>query len=229
MPRIFAIADLHLSGTMGKTMDRFGAHWKDHAQQIEENCRRLVTEDDILLLAGDLSWATKRRDAEVDLAFMASLPGMKICIKGNHDYWWESDKRIIYPGLFSPPVVLFDGKIGIAGTRGWEEPEIGGEKEVADHRTFTREKTRLRQNLSRIVDCPVKIAMLHYPPQPFLPILKEFGIQKVVYGHVHLGSFAKDEAMAVFDEEIEGIRCWCVACDRINFAPQIILDVSVLD
>jgi uncharacterized protein len=227
MPRIFAIADLHLGGNMGKTMDKFGAHWKDHAQQIQANCQRLVNDDDILLLPGDLSWATRRRDAEEDLAYMAALPGTKICIKGNHDYWWESDKRITYPGLLSPPILLSDGvtegAIGIAGTRGWQEPEVGSETEVTDHRTFTREKTRLRQNLSRIADCPIKIAMLHYPPQPFMPILKEFGIQKVVYGHIHLGSFPEDEAMAVFDEDIEGIRCWCVASDRMNFSPQLIL------
>jgi uncharacterized protein len=228
MPRIFAIADLHLGGNMGKTMDKFGAHWHDHPRLIQENCQRLVKEDDILLLPGDLSWATRRRDAEEDLAYMRALPGVKICIKGNHDYWWESDKRIAYPGLFSPPILLFDDQVGIAGTRGWQEPEVGSETEVTDHRTFTREKTRLRQNLARIVDCPIKIAILHYPPQPFMPILKEFGIQMVVYGHIHLGSYPEDEAMAVFDEEIEGIRCWCVASDRLQFAPHLILDYPIV-
>ncbi|MBC8137578.1 MAG: metallophosphoesterase, partial [Fibrella sp.] len=116
------MGDTHLGFGVGKTMDRFGAEWVDHADKIREHTIATVGADDILLIPGDLSWATKRHQAEPDLAYLAELPGTKIAIKGNHDYWWESDKPIGYPGLLSPP-------FAIRGDTEAPQPPILGESE----------------------------------------------------------------------------------------------------
>lgn len=220
--RIFAIADTHLGAMVGKTMDRFGAYWIGHAERIRENCAKLVGPEDILLLPGDLSWALKRWEAEPDLAFLASLPGIKVAIKGNHDYWWASNKQLDYPGLLCPPIILDDGAIGIAGTRGWYVPVPGSETVVNDRKIFEREQHRLEQSLEAIAHCAIRIAMLHYPPQPFLPELKAAKVHAVAYGHIHLGSLPEDEVLALDGELVEGIPFYCVACDRINFTPRLL-------
>lgn len=217
MPKIFAIADTHLGFGIGRTMTRFGAAWHNHAAKIAENCHRIVAPDDILLLPGDLSWANKRPEAQPDLRFLADLPGTKIVIKGNHDHWWQSDKPVGFPGLTGVPCVI--GEIGFAGSRGWNTPIEGTETFAADKRTFERERRRLQKSLAAVAHCRVKIALLHYPPQPFLDILTDAGVSVCVYGHVHLRSLPQDEILAVFEQVIGGIVCYCVACDRVDFAP----------
>ncbi len=259
MPKIFALGDTHLGFGVGKTMDRFGAEWIEHPRTIRERTVATVGADDILLIPGDLSWATKRHQAEPDLAYLADLPGVKIAIKGNHDYWWESDKPIGYPGLLSPPVVvsgqwsvdsgerarvatggqvalptihypltthpttahypLPTDSIGFAGTRGWNLPQPDVETYAADKKTFERERRRLQKSLDAIAHCRVNIALLHYPPQPFLDILSGAGVSICVYGHVHVNSLPDDEKLAVFGETLSGVTCYCVACDRIDFTP----------
>jgi predicted phosphohydrolase len=221
-PRIWALGDTHLGAGVGKSMDRFGPHWQDHARRIVENAWRVVGQADVLLLAGDLSWATKRRDAEPDLALLTTLPGRKIAIKGNHDYWWDSGKPIGYAGLENPPILL-PGDIGIAGTRGWFSPEAGAATEEADRKIFERERERLRASLYAIAECSTKIALLHYPPQPYLPELTAAGVTAAVYGHIHLGSFPADEVLAFDGDAVEGIRLFCVAADRVDFTPRRIL------
>ncbi|MDR0519713.1 MAG: metallophosphoesterase [Clostridiales Family XIII bacterium] len=94
MNRIFAIGDLHLSFTSEKPMGIFGANWDDHHEKIEANWRRSVTDGDIVLLLGDLSWALKYEDAKADLDWISSLPGRKVLMKGNHDLWWQSITRL---------------------------------------------------------------------------------------------------------------------------------------
>ena len=220
---VWALADTHLGAAVGKTMDRFGAIWHGHKDKIFANAWKTVGAEDILLLPGDLSWAMTRTEALPDLALLAALPGTKIAIKGNHDYWWDSGKPISYPGLLSPPIILDDGELGIAGTRGWFVPETGAPNEAADRKILERERKRLVASLEAIADCRVRVAMTHYPPQPFLPELKAAGVTVVAYGHIHLGSLPEDEALAVDGEAIDGIPLHCVACDRIGFIPRRLL------
>jgi predicted phosphohydrolase len=222
MRRVWALADTHLGQAMGKTMDRFGPAWENHAAKIARGCAQRVAPDDVLLLPGDLSWAMRRDEAEPDLAFLAALPGIKIAIKGNHDYWWPSGKPLDYPGLHSPPLILDDGALGIAGTRGWFEPAPGAPEEAANRKILERERGRLRRSLAAIASCRVKVAMLHYPPHPYLPDLAAAGVLAVAYGHIHLGSPPEAERTAHDGEEIGGVRCFCVACDRIGFAPRLL-------
>ncbi len=222
-PRVWALADTHLGAAVGKTMDRFGDYWIGHKEKIARNTRQVVAPEDVLLLPGDLSWAMRRREALPDLSFLAALPGIKIAIKGNHDYWWESGKAVGYPGLLSPPIILDDGSLGIAGTRGWFVPEAGSENQKADLRVLERERDRLRRSLDAIADCRTKIIMTHYPPQPFLSEIATSGVAAAVYGHVHLGAHPEDEVLALNGDVVDGVPLYCVACDRIDFTPRQIL------
>lgn len=215
-------------------MDRFGDAWRGHREKIAENCARLIGPDDILLLPGDLSWAMRREDALPDLAFLAALPGVKIAIKGNHDYWWPSGKPIDFPGLASPPLVsalfadvvlrhrFLPPHLGIAGTRGWFVPAPGSPDEAADRKILERERLRLQRSLASIAECRVKIVMTHYPPQPYLADLAGASVHAVAYGHVHLGSPPEAERLALDGETVDGVRLFCVACDRIGFAPRLL-------
>lgn len=224
MPRrVFAIADTHLGEALGKTMDRFGERWVNHKQRLIEGVAATVQPDDVLLIAGDLSWAMKRKDAEPDLAILAALPGIKVVIRGNHDFWWESKKPLNYPGLFTPPLLLDDGALGIAGTRGWFVPESGAGNEEADRKILERERFLLVNSLASIAECTVKIAMTHYPPHPYLSELRAAGVESVAYGHVHIGAPPAEEAQVHDGEEVEGVRLYCVAGDRVDWIPRRLL------
>jgi predicted phosphohydrolase len=209
-------------------MERFGSEWKNHAEKLKTNIERVVQPEDVLLLPGDLSWATKRKQAETDLAFLAALPGIKVCCKGNHDFWWESDKPINYPGLLSAPVILDEGAIGIAGSRGWYIPPSSTTKEAAkrDNAAIERETNRLQKSLDAIKDCALKVVMMHYPPQPWLKQIRAAGAPFVAYGHVHRNSLPQDEKLAFYGQEVDGVMLYCVACDRIDFKPRLLVDRS---
>ena len=227
MLRIWAIGDLHLSFAMPKPMDVFGPQWKDHPEKIRQNCAKLIAPDDLLLIPGDISWAIKRADADVDLAFVAALPGVKILCKGNHDYWWDSDRPLRCEGLHDTPYLSADGRIGVAGTRGWP-PLVGpltDDERAKGEKTVERELRRLRKRLEAIKDCEIKYAMIHHPPLPaFAPLLREYGVSTVLYGHVHLGG--SDE---ILPQRWHGMHCLCVAADRIRFTPRLIETVDTGD
>ena len=201
-------------------MDIFGTHWHDHPAKIEAACRAVVGPNDLLLMPGDLSWALKRRDAEVDLTWLAALPGIKVLCKGNHDHWWDSDRALNFPGLHDTPFVSEDGQIGVAGTRGWYLPPEGStDAGLAQcEKIIAREVSRLSRRLDAIAHCPVKLAMIHYPPlEAFVPLLKAHGIETVLYGHLHLNG--RD---SVPSEHWFGLRILCVAADRLHFTPRLV-------
>jgi len=218
MRRIWALADTHLSFAKPKPMDIFGEHWRDHPAKIEAACRAVVAPDDLLLMPGDLSWAMKRADAEPDLAWLAALPGIKVLCKGNHDYWWDSDKALDFPGLRDTPFVSEDGRVGVAGTRGWfPAAGMGAEKAKAE-KIIAREVVRLTRRLEGIEGCALKIALIHYPPlDVFAPILAAHGVKTVLYGHLHLNG--RDYPVP---EQWHGLRALCVAADRLHFTPRLV-------
>ena len=222
MRRIWALADTHLSFAKPKTMDVFGEHWHDHPAKIEKACRAVIAPDDLLLMPGDLSWAMKRKDAEPDLAWLAALPGIKVLCKGNHDYWWDSDKALLYPGLHDTPYVSEDRRIGVAGTRGWEMPSGTEAERAQDEKVIAREVARLTRRLEAIRDCPVKFVLIHYPPlSVFAPLLKQYGVEAVLYGHLHLNG--KDYPVP---EKWQGLRTLCVAADRLKFMPRLVTAIE---
>jgi hypothetical protein len=219
MTRVWAIGDLHLSTASPKPMDVFGPQWKDHARRIRDNCVNLIGAEDLLLLPGDLSWAMKRQEADLDLSFIAGLPGTKVLCKGNHDYWWDSDSPLRFDGLHDTPFVTADGRIGVVGTRGWTPlyDELTAQERASTQKIIGKELRRLEKRLCGIKDCEFKFAMIHYPPLPeFAPLLKSHGVKTVVYGHLHLGG---DEPLP---ELWQGMRCYCVAADRMRFIPRLL-------
>ena len=223
MRRIWALADTHLSFARPKPMDVFGEHWRDHPVKIAAACRAVIAPDDLLLMPGDLSWALKRAEAEPDLAWLASLPGVKILAKGNHDFWWDSDRALNHPGLHDTPFVSDDKQIGVAGTRGWVLPD--GEMAAADRaqceKITGREVQRLTRRLEAIRGCRYKFALIHYPPlDVFAPVLKAHGVETVLYGHLH-----RNGSDPPLPEQWHGLRALCVACDRLHFRPRLVATV----
>ena len=192
---IFAISDLHLSaGVPGKSMSAFGRYWNDHERKIEQRSKEGVGDKDILLIAGDISWAMKLDNARPDIEYIAGLPGRKVLVRGNHDYWWSSVAKVrsaLPDNVFAlhHDALFIDG-VAIAGTRLWEDirmPGLGlpqredldlppasrakGEKPPVmqdperDEKIFTRELNRLKMALADMNSrAELRIAMVHFPP-----------------------------------------------------------------
>ncbi len=202
--RVFGIGDLHLSHAVDKPMDIFGPEWKDHVKRMAENWTRVLREEDLVLVPGDLSWAMRMDEAEEDLEWLHRLPGKKIVIRGNHDYWWGSISRLRdrLEGSSVWPLQndsISEGKVVVGGTRLWsvpaiekayvdplEEPEdsilpvtagIDAAKEVRLHneKIFRREMGRLESSLRSMKEREgLRIVMTHFPPT------SESGIDTVV-------------------------------------------------
>src|ERR1700740_1800038 len=145
--RVFAIGDMHLESGTGKTMDRFGAHWHNHEQKIFEAWARIGRDDAVLIIAGDTSWAMRMEDALPDLGRIGQMRGLKVLVKGNHDYWWQSQakmSRVLDPSIKvgqAGSIIL--GRVAIAATRGWLCPNESAFK-PEDEKIYTREVGRLR-------------------------------------------------------------------------------------
>nr|WP_122011857.1 metallophosphoesterase [Maliibacterium massiliense] len=226
--KVYAVSDLHLSGAAPKAMDIFGAHWKNHFDKISEAWRQMVAPEDVVLIAGDISWAMNLHDAAVDLAAIGALPGRKVLIKGNHDYWWSSISRI--RGMLSCGMHVLQndavdfGCVTIAGTRGWLCPnEVSYSPE--DEKIYRRELIRMEMSLAQAEKSghPI-IAMIHYPPfnetrspSGFTELFQRFGVRQVVYGHLHGPSIK-----SAFDGELEGVRYALTSCDAVQFKPRLI-------
>lgn len=222
---LYTMADLHLSFSTGKPMDVFGDRWKDHPQKIAE--RWPLTEEDVIVLPGDFSWAIDFKELAADMDFLESLPGKKILSKGNHDYWWDTLSKMKRFTAEAYPSVAFlhnnayeIGDVSVCGTRGWTL-----ENNDEDEKILNREVGRLRTSLQQAKNTP--LVFLHYPPlfgnlrcDPILDVLKEFGVKKCYYGHLH-GPGAC--ALAV-EGEREGIEFSLIAADRLDFTPRKIRD-----
>ena len=206
-------------------MDKFGDVWVRHWEKIEANWRRLIGEADLVLVPGDHSWGLKLQDALPDLEFIARLPGHKVLSKGNHDLWWNSLGKLQKLNL--PDVYWlqnnshrFDG-ICIAGTRGWALPGTEFCKTEEDHTIYEREVARLKLSLESLPKEGRRVGMLHYPPllkdirdTGFTELFEAFGVDRVVYGHLHLGHLAR-----AFEGVHNGVTYTLVSCDVMNFVP----------
>ncbi|WP_026478741.1 metallophosphoesterase [Alkaliphilus transvaalensis] len=221
---LYAIADLHLSGSVDKPMDVFGEHWLFHYEKIQKNWLEQVTEEDTVLIAGDISWAMKMEEAMVDLEWIHRLPGRKILIRGNHDYWWASIKKLnqLFDNLdFMQNNYYTYEDYAICGTRGWTCPNPFKFTEQ-DNKLYLREGQRLRASLDMAQKAGYSklIVMLHYPPtndhfEPslFTEILEEFRVEKVVYGHLH----GEDSYKAGITGLHNNVEYHLVSCDYLDF------------
>lgn len=227
--KIFAIADLHFDSLKEKPMNIFGDNWIDHEEKIIENWKQVVSENDLVLVPGDISWAVKLNDAVADLLRIDELPGIKIIGKGNHDYWWSTSNKLDKLNLKTIKFLKnnsyeFNG-VSVCGTRGWNTMEEHME-DKSNEKIYFRELNRLRISL----ECAVKknnklIVMLHYPPfssiglpNEFFQILKEFGADVCIYGHLHGEEGHKNVKEGLIDE----IEVHCVSSDYMDFKPKMI-------
>lgn len=218
---VFAISDLHLPARV-KPMDVFGEHWKNHFERIQADWRARVGESDLVLLPGDLSWAMRLEDALEDLRSIAALPGTKLLLRGNHDYWWSSIGRVrraLPEGTYAlqNDSMLIDGRL-YAGSRGWTIPN--DESDADDVRIYNRERLRLEMSLknarAKDADAPITV-MLHYPPLTeelpgFSDILEAYGVTDCVYGHLHGAGI-----YGAVRGERRGVRYHQVSCDGLDF------------
>ncbi len=225
---LYAISDLHLSFTDDKPMDIFGEAWVDHDVRIRENWLRKIKQEDTVLLGGDLSWSMTLAEAKKELDFIADLPGRKIAIKGNHDYWWHSIKKLnsLYDDFSFIQNNFFTwGDTAICGTRGWTCE--GSEKFTAeDAAIYRREGIRLENSLkaARSGGYDKIIAMIHYPPvneyghdSVFTRLMEQYGVRKVIYGHLH-GAALRN----VFQGVRNGVEYIMTSGDFIQFDPVLI-------
>lgn len=233
MARVFAIADLHLSLSGQKPMDRFGSVWKLHHQRVEENWRAMIGAQDLVLLPGDLSWGMRLEDAQIDLDFIAALPGCKVLLRGNHDYWWQSLSKLrkAFPALhFLQNDAFSFENVGVCGTRGWDLRPARGFEDEHDETIFKREVERLKLSIQALPKkAERRIAMLHYPPllphqkdTEFSRLLTESKIDLCVYGHLHLANIDDETSgppARPFEGEYRGVLYRIVACDRLDMVP----------
>jgi predicted phosphohydrolase len=232
--RIYALADLHLSGHSPKPMEVFGRHWEDHWDRIRAAWRATVGVGDAVLIPGDISWAMTLDEAMVDLMEIAELPGGKVLIRGNHDYWWGSVSRIRSRLPAGMSVIQNDamrlGSAVVCGTRGWTCPGSSAWEGAGDEKIYMRELIRLRLTLDaakrELGPGDTLIAMLHFPPfnerhEPsgFTDLLREYGVSQAVYGHLH-----GIQAGSAFEGMLGGVAYHMVACDYLGFRPKLVME-----
>ena len=226
---LYAIGDLHLCLGASKPMDIFGGAWVGYMDKLKEGFS-VIKEEDTLVLMGDLSWALGLEEAKADFAWLNEIPGRKIILKGNHDYWWSTVKkfdgfctengfenfRILHNNHFE-----YEG-IAICGTRGWFfEEERSGQH---DEKVFKRELLRLEASLQSAGELP-KMVFLHYPPRykgyecsEILEMLKKYEVRNCFYGHLHGASHG-----LAMEGVWDGVNFKLLSADRLNFVPHRVI------
>ncbi len=233
---LFTISDPHLSLSCDKPMDVFGGKWNRYVEKLEEYWRYMVQSEDTVVLPGDISWGMNFKEAAADFLFLESLPGEKIILKGNHDYWWATNNKLEqFLKEYSLSSIRFlhnnalcaQDKI-LCGTRGWIcEDKMSAE----DQKILSREALRFQMSVDEAKKLQEQkaredgitreiIAFFHYPvltptarENPIFPILKEAGITRVFYGHLH------NMRTLPVPSVLDGICFALVACDHVDFTP----------
>ena len=225
---LYAIGDLHLCLGAEKPMDIFGGAWVGYMDKLKEGLSVIRPEDTTVLL-GDLSWALGLEEAKADFAWINEIPGRKIILKGNHDYWWSTASKFYSfcgENGFENQLILnnnhyeYDG-FAICGTRGWFfEEEKSGEH---DEKVFKRELIRLEASLQSAGELP-KIVFLHYPPKykgyecpEILELLQRYDVRRCFYGHLHGASHG-----LAMEGVWDGIDFKLVSADKLNFKPYLV-------
>lgn len=225
---LFAIADTHLSLGTDKPMDIFKG-WSGYVDKLKENWERAVTDSDTVVIAGDISWGMSLEGALEDFRFIDSLPGQKIILKGNHDYWWTTMKKMdtflsqhdIKTIRFLHNNTLTVGNIAVCGSRGW----FFDAEESADNKVLLREAGRLRTSINLAKETGLEpVVFLHYPPitqnmvcKEIYNVLLETGIKRCYYGHLHGPSMTRS-----INSVRDGIEFALISCDFLAFAPKLV-------
>ena len=221
---IYTIGDLHLSLGCEKPMDIFPG-WQGYMEKLEHHWNTLVRPEDTVVLAGDTSWAMKLEDTAEDFSFLHRLPGQKLLLKGNHDYWWTTVKkmeRFLQEKGFDSLHILHNNSIlaeglAVCGTRSWMF-DVG---EPHDEKVMNRELGRLRTSLEAAPEGAERVAFLHYPPvypnanaQQVIDLLKEYNVKRCFYGHLH-GNAIRFAVQGMVD----GIEYRLISADALAFCP----------
>lgn len=229
---LYAISDLHLPLGVDKPMDIFGKNWENYVERLKENWINTVKNDDLVVMPGDFSWATYIDEAKADFDFLEKLPGRKIILKGNHDYWWTTMnkmKQYLSENNYSTIEFLQNNSfeyngISICGTRGWQTPQPSLSDE--DKKIYDREVLRLELSIKSAKYPDNIIVFTHFPPvlkdyreNDMVGMLKKYCIKQCVFGHIHSSGIKN-----VIEGNISGIHYMLVSCDYREFMPVKIAD-----
>ncbi len=242
---VWAIADLHLSfGVPEKTMEVFGPEWANYGEKLKTNWLAVVQPDDLVLIAGDISWAMRIEDAKIDLDWIDALPGTKVMIKGNHDYWWSSLSKV--KSILPPSIHIIQNtayqwnEYSIGGARLWDTDEYGfndyidfretsvpssKEEKPDQERIFKRELERLELSLKAMDQSAAKrLVMTHYPPisaelepSKAAALLEKYNVNVCVFGHLH----NVKRGVAMFGNR-SGVGYHLTSCDYLDFKPSLL-------
>ena len=238
---IYTIGDLHLSLASNKPMEIFGEHWANHHQKIEQAWQDTVKSEDIVVIPGDISWAIDFKEVIPDLQFLHALPGRKILLKGNHEYWWGTGRKLeelkdahqltSISFLHNSYIYIEEKRVSICGTRGWKCPERENPQGFSkqDAKLYRRELLRLEMSLqSASSNAGTVIAFLHYPPfnfhhesSGFTELLEQYGVERCYYGHLHGPSHRWALNGRLTEGSITDYRL--VSADYLDFRPALIL------
>lgn len=227
---IFVIADLHLSFKNPKPMNIFGDNWENHEEKIKNDWMQKVTDKDVVVLPGDFSWAMSLEDAYLDFKFLNELPGKKLLLKGNHDYWWTTItkmRKYLQENDFNTIDFIFNNSYSyddyiITGTRGWTLNDIEGTGKILN-RELGRLELSLQEGINNYGNDKEILVFMHYPPitnssilnkseLKFVDVMKKYNVKKCFYGHLHSRSH-KDAIEGIID----GIDFKLISGDYVDF------------
>lgn len=223
---LYAISDLHLSLSSDKPMDVFRG-WENYVERLKANWTRLIKDTDTVVIPGDISWALKLEETKEDFAFLDSLPGKKIILKGNHDLWWSTSKKLtqfLEENNFSTISFVFNNAVvvedkAVCGTRGWFYDL------APDDKVVKREAGRLETSiLAAEKTGKTPVVFLHYPPvysewvcDEIFSVIKKHNIKTVWHGHIHGSGFNNAK------KEFDGVNLRLLSADCVDFCPVPIL------
>ena len=230
--RIFALGDTHLSFSSNKPMNVFHG-WQDHEERIRKNWEKVVEENDVVVVPGDISWAMSLEEAKEDFAFLNSLPGEKLLMKGNHDYWWATKTKaedFFKKNGFDSLKILHNnayryGDFCVCGSRGWFF-DCPGEN---DKKVIVREAKRLQMSIDEARKLGGEpIVFLHYPPlmtlgvcEEIVEVLKNNEIKRCYYAHLHSKS-----CQNAITGDVDGVKDTLVSADHLEFCPKLVENIT---
>ena len=242
--KIYAISDLHLSFAADPTihawqeaqykpMSEIDAKWIDHTQKIYDNWLSIVQPEDIVLIPGDISWAMRLEQTRWDMKYLELLPGHKIAVQGNHDYWWQSLSKARAAMPATMQLIQNDhvqwGKVAICGSRGWLCPN-GVYFQHHDGKIYERELMRMENSLRSAIGAKEIIVMMHYMPtnekheySGFIELFEKYKVSTVVYGHLH-----GKACHCRLPQNQWGIQFYLVSADYVQFKPRFIQSLEAL-
>lgn len=230
--KIFALGDTHLSFSSGKPMDIFTG-WQNHDERIRRNWEKVVSDEDIVVIPGDISWAMSLQQAKEDFAFLERLPGKKLLMKGNHDYWWATKTKaesFFADNGFESLKILHNnayrfGDFTVCGSRGWFF-DCPGEN---DKKVILREAKRVQMSIDRAKELGGEpIVFLHYPPlmtvgvcEEIVDVLKSNEIKRCYYAHLH-----GKACQSAVTGSVDGVEYTLVSADHLEFCPKLVEKIT---